>query len=271
MDRSWPPDDDERSERSDRGETRAEQLSRRRFLAAGVAAGATAASAALTAAEARVIKGEMPWAPGEADEPRPVEPGPYVYLTTAEATFVEAAVARLIPADENGPGARETGGAVFIDRQLAGPFGRAERWYMQGPWSKGTPSQGFQSRLTPALMYRAAIKAIDDHCRTNFDQKPFAELAADEQDKILASLEDGSLALDGLDAAAFFKLMLQNTVEGFFADPLYGGNRDMAAWKMIGFPGARYDYREFVGKHGERFPLPPVGILGRPAWTAQKS
>jgi gluconate 2-dehydrogenase gamma chain len=248
-----------------------DELSRRRFLAGGAAAGvAGAASAALTIADARTIQGEMPWAPGEADAPQPVQPGPYIFLTPAEAAFVETAVARLIPADESGPGAREVGCPVFIDRQLAGPFGRAERWYMQGPWSKGTPSQGYQSRLTPALVYRMAIKAVDDHCRTNFDKKIFAELGPDEQDKILSGLEDGEIALEGLSAPGFFKLLLQNTIEGFFADPLYGGNKDMAAWKMIGFPGARYDYRDFVGKHGEPFPLPPVALKGRPDWTARK-
>jgi gluconate 2-dehydrogenase gamma chain len=54
--------------------------------------------------------------------------------------------------------------------------------------------------------------------------------------------------------------MLQNTMEGFFADPLYGGNRNMASWKMIGFPGARYDYRDHIDKHNVRYPRPPVSI-----------
>ena len=70
-----------------------------------------------------------------------------------------------------------------------------------------------------------------------------------------------------MDAKAFFKQLLLNTQEGFFADPMYGGNKDMAAWKMIGFPGARYDYRDFVAKHNQLFPLPPVSIQGRPAWN----
>jgi gluconate 2-dehydrogenase gamma chain len=248
------------------------ELSRRRFLARGAAAGvATAAGVALPACDARTIQGEMPWSPGEADAPEPIQPGPYVFFTPPEGAFIEAAVARLIPADESGPGAREVGCPVFIDRQLAGPYGRAERWYMQGPWSKGTTSQGYQSRLTPALVYRTAIKGVDDHCRANFDKKSFAELGPDDQDKVLSGLEDGQITLDGVEASGFFKLILQNTVEGFFADPLYGGNKDMAAWKMIGFPGARYDYRDFVDKHGQPFPLPPVAIRGRPAWTPGKS
>jgi len=247
-----------------------DELSRRRFLAGGAAAGvAGAASAALTIADARTIQGEMPWAPGEADAPQPVQPGPYIFLTPAEAAFVETAVARLIPADESGPGAREVGCPVFIDRQLAGPFGRAERWYMQGPWADGTKSQGFQSRLTPAQIYRAGIKGVDDWCRGQHGKKSFAELAPPDQDQVLSQMEKGSIKVDGVDAGDFFHLLLQNTTEGFFADPLYGGNKDMAAWKMIGFPGARYDYRDWVSRHNERYPRPPVSLRGRPAWLAQ--
>ena len=65
----------------------------------------------------------------------------------------------------------------------------------------------------------------------------------------------------------FFSLLLNNTREGFFADPIYGGNRDMVGWKMIGYPGARYDYRDWIGRHNERFPLSPVSITGRPEWS----
>ncbi|HEX7970424.1 MAG TPA: gluconate 2-dehydrogenase subunit 3 family protein [Stellaceae bacterium] len=241
----------------------------RRHLLLGVAAGAVVTAGGVTSPHARTIEGEVPWAPGEADAPTPVEPGPYAFFTPEEAAFVEAAVARIIPADELGPGAREAGCPFFIDRQLAGAYGRAERMYMQGPWAKGDKTQGYQSRLTPALLYRTAIKAIDDHCRASLGKKSFAQLGPADQDKVLSNLEDGKLALDGAEGPTFFKLLLQNTQEGYFADPLYGGNKDMAAWKMIGFPGARYDYRDFVGKHGQRYPLPPVAIRGRADWTVQ--
>ena len=76
------------------------------------------------------------------------------------------------------------------------------------------------------------------------------------------------MKLEGADGKVFFETLLQNTKEGFFADPVYGGNRDMAGWKMIGFPGARYDYRDWIDRHNQRYPLPPVGIMGRPAWNA---
>ena len=82
-------------------------------------------------------------------------------------------------------------------------------------------------------------------------------------------LESGKIELKlapGLGTRGFFDLVLQNTMEGFFADPLYGGNKNMASWKMIGFPGARYDLAPWVSRYGERYALPPVGLMGRREW-----
>ncbi len=70
------------------------------------------------------------------------------------------------------------------------------------------------------------------------------------------------MKLENSSGKAFFEMLLKNTQEGFFADPVHGGNRDMVGWKMIGFPGARYDYRDWVQRHNERYPLPPVSIGG---------
>ena len=55
--------------------------------------------------------------------------------------------------------------------------------------------------------------------------------------------------------------------KGFFADPIYGGNRDMVAWKMIGFPGARYDYLDWVDRHNERLSVAARQHRGRADWT----
>ena len=175
--------------------------------------------------------------------------------------------ARIIPADDLGPGAKDCGVTIFIDHQLAGAYGRAQSLDMQGPWAKGSKTQGFQGRLRPAEMYRAAIKAIENHVGTKNAGKRFADLPASAQDGILSELEAGKLELDGVDAASFFKILWQNTKEGMFADPIYGGNKDMAGWKMLGFPGARYDYRDWVDRHGQRYDLPPVSIRGRPGWN----
>ncbi|MEO9189846.1 MAG: gluconate 2-dehydrogenase subunit 3 family protein [Acetobacteraceae bacterium] len=243
------------------------RLGRRGFLTAGVAAGATAATAALDSAEAHTYQGKVPWAPHAADVPEPVRGNTYVFFTADEAAFVEAATERLIPKDDLGPGARDVGVPLFIDHQLDGAYGRAARWYMQGPWAKGTPTQGFQSRMNPAELYRAAIKAIDAHVKATQGGKNFAALTAGEQDRLLTDMEAGTLDLQGVDAKTFFGVLWQNTKEGMFSDPMYGGNKDMAAWTMLGYPGARYDYTDWVGKQGVRYTLPPVGIMGRPAWT----
>ena len=93
-----------------------------------------------------------------------------------------------------------------------------------------------------------------------------ARLAPADQDALLKRLEKGELALAGVDGKAFFAQLLQNTLEGFWSDPIYGGNRDLVGWKLIGFPGARYDNSSFVAQHGEKYPLPPVGIKGRVEW-----
>jgi gluconate 2-dehydrogenase gamma chain len=240
-----------------------QRVSRRRLLTAG------AVITAVPVVTAATLGGrDVPFKEGQANAPQAADTSAgWIWFTDAEAAFISAAVARLIPADDLGPGAVEAGVPTFIDRQLAGAYGRGERWYMQGPWSPGLPTQGYQTRLAPAGLYRAAIKAIDAAVVRESRGASFARLAPADQDAFLQRLEKGDVALDGVDAKAFFAQLLQNTMEGFWSDPLYGGNRDMAGWKLIGFPGARYDNSSFVTQHGQKYPLPPVGINGRVEWT----
>ncbi|MGH6829372.1 MAG: gluconate 2-dehydrogenase subunit 3 family protein, partial [Rhizomicrobium sp.] len=177
---------------------------------------------------------------------------------------IEAIVDRLIPPDHLSAGGKQAGCAVFIDRQLAGSFGKADRLYMEGPFAKGLPTQGYQGRFTPAGRYRDGLSALSAYCR-KVHGKSFAQLTAEDQDKLLQGLEDGTITLElaqGLDSKGFFNLLLQNTMEGFFADPLYGGNKNMAGWKLVGFPGARYDYRDHVDKHNVPYPKGPISIYG---------
>lgn len=79
-------------------------------------------------------------------------------------------------------------------------------------------------------------------------------------------MEEGNLEIEGVSASSFFELILTNTIEGFFSDPIYGGNRDMLGWRLVGFPGARYDYRDYLDHDGRRLDIPPVGLAGRPEW-----
>jgi gluconate 2-dehydrogenase gamma chain len=126
----------------------------------------------------------------------------------------------------------------------------------------GTPEQGPQSPLTPAMRYRLGLAALDKHCRQAYGEKSFAQLTDEQKDKVLTGMQKGPITFAGTSATGLFEQLLTNTREGFFADPAYGGNRDMVGWKMIGFPGARYDYRDWIDRHNERFPLPPIGIDG---------
>jgi gluconate 2-dehydrogenase gamma chain len=248
-------------------------IDRRKFLLGSVAAGVAGASAAAIhdgelGAAPRTFRGAVPYEEGTADAPPELSGNSgYAYFTPAEAAFIEAAVARLIPDDPVGPGAVEANVPFFIDRQLAGPFGRGDHYYLGGPWAKGTPEQGYQSRFNPAQLYRAAIAAIERYVGSSFNGVTFGKLPAPDQDKVLKSFESGDAELDGgVDAKSFFAMLLQNTKEGYFSDPIYGGNKDMGGWKMIGFPGAHYDYKDWVLRHGERVPFPTVGFKGRAGW-----
>jgi len=217
-------------------------------------------------ARSDAISGQLPWKPDAGAPPRPVKAGPWQYFTAAEGAAVEALADRIIPADPDTPGGKDAGCAVFIDRQLAGPYGRDEGLYNRPPFIKGAKSQGPQSSITPAQLYRAALAALDRYCRGVSGNQSWVALGADRQDDILSGIESGSVQLQGVDGATFFTALVKDAQEGFFADPLYGGNRDMCAWRMIGFPGAHYDYREWVGRHNERYPHPPVSIMGRRGW-----
>jgi gluconate 2-dehydrogenase gamma chain len=138
---------------------------------------------------------------------------------------------------------------------------------MAGPFQKGTKQQGPQSAETPAQQYRKALAELEAACRSKYSNKSFAELSGDQKDEVIKGLEDGSLKLDGTDSQDFFKLILTDTQTGFLADPIYGGNKDMVSWQMIGFPGAHYDYRDWIDKHNQRIPLPAVGIANHPNWA----
>jgi gluconate 2-dehydrogenase gamma chain len=229
------------------------------------------ASAALlittTGAGARIVTKVLPWRPNEAYPVQPVVPGGYLFFTSGEAAVVDAIVERLIPTDELGPGARDAGVTTFIDRQLTGPYGGHDWLYMQGPFSdKPLPTQGLQSPLTPRQQYRLGLAALHAYCTATYGNRGFSELNPEEQDKLLGAMEKGEVAFPNFSSRMLFGAIYANTMEGYFADPIYGGNRDMAGWKLVGFPGVRYDFRDVIEKPNQVYTLPPVSMQGRPAW-----
>lgn len=250
-----------------RRETEGAMIDRRKFLVSAAIwfAGTTSLTRAST------IRERMPWSPFPSSPPEFVRPGSWQFFTSEEARALEAIVDRIIPPDPDTPGGKDAGCAVFIDRQLKGPYGSAAGLYKLGPYLKGTKEQGPQSPLTPAELYRKGLAALEKYCKANKGGKTFDQLSAEQQDDTLKGLESGEIELQGVEAQGFFSALLKDVPEGFFSDPIHGGNRDMVGWKMIGFPGIRYDYRDWVSRHNERYPYPPVSIGGRADWTTRKS
>ncbi len=236
---------------------------RRRDLLAGTAALIFTG----TSVRAATIAGRLPWVPNAGNPPPQVRLGPWEFFDGDEGRAMDALADCIIPPDAETPGGKDAGCAVFVDRQLAGPYGRQEGLYLRPPFQAGAKNQGDQSEKGPALSYREGLAALDRSCRARHGGKPFADLSGDEKVVLLKALEKGELKLDSVDGTAFFAQVVKDVQMGFFADPLYGGNRDMAGWKMIGYPGARYNYLDWVNRHNERFPLPPVGMTGNAQWT----
>jgi len=188
-------------------------------------------------------------------------PRAYGFLTRPEVQFLDAAVERLIPTDELGPGARDAGVTGYIDRQLTSTWGMHGRNYRSGPWVEGTPQQGFQSRLTPQEIYRCGIAETEAHCKRQYG-KVFRMLSAEQQDEVLHALEKDAVDLPSLPSKLFFSLLWRNTEEGFFSDPAYGGNRDKAGWRLLGFPGvAASNYGELLYTQKGPYRVEPVSIL----------
>ncbi len=186
------------------------------------------------------------------------------FFSAEEWAFVQAAVSRIIPADELGPGALEAGAAEFIDRQMNTPYATGAQWYMQGPFNAdAAPELGYQLQLSPQQIYRLGIAAVDSWCKANGGQA-FAEQDSATRDRILSKVEAGELVFDTVPAKVFFSLLVQNTREGFFCDPIHGGNKGMVGWTQIGFPGARADFMDWVERN-EPYPFPAVSIRGERA------
>lgn len=193
------------------------------------------------------------------------------FFTADEAKFVGAAADRLIPPDPTWGGARQAGALYYIDRQLASAYGAGARLYLDGPWNPEAPTeQGYQLKYTPAELYRTAIGEILPAVRKQHGGHDFWDLPPATMDTVLGSIETGEFVLPSLPSPVFFETLLANTIEGFFADPAYGGNRDMVGWRMIGFPGAYAEFAELVDHWGFDYRREPLSIATSPAAIAQQ-
>jgi gluconate 2-dehydrogenase gamma chain len=217
------------------------------------------AGTAVAASLAQPVAGEAQTAPAAAPAPSD-QPEPLLTLTATEHAFFAAAADTMIPADELSPSGSDCGVATFIDRQLAGSYGAGARLYRDGPFVKAKPEFGYQLPLNPREFFRAGIAAANDWSRKTYG-KDFDRLADADRVAALKAMEGGTAELAGVSSRGFFEALLQITMEGYFADPIYGGNRNMASWKMVGYPGLPATYREDIKKYfGKKYDKPPRSI-----------
>lgn len=227
-------------------------------------------AAAVTVVGATKPAHALPGAPGSVDalSDLPAQVNDYLpmFFNDEEYAFIKSAADILIPADDLGPGALAAGVPEFIDRQMNTPYGNGQLWYMKGPFHpeimKSTPTLGYQLNMTPKDIYRSGIAAFGKWC-VQHHGKPFPALDPARKNDVMTLLSDGKIEFsdDDVPADMFFSQLWENTKEGFFADPMYGGNRDMAGWQMVGFPGARADFLDWAGKHNAEYPIGPVSII----------
>lgn len=191
------------------------------------------------------------------------EPYAPVFFNEIEWAFIHAACARLIPTDDLGAGAVEAGVPQFIDRHMQSSYAAGDIWFLQGPYYEAGPEFGYQGKLPPRDILRVGISALDAWCQKEHGGKRFSELSKNEQDSILKKIEAGEIKTDGVPSKVFFSHLLNETLYGFFSDPQYGGNKDMVGWKLVGYPGVRADYMDWVDQTSRPYPLPPVSMSGR--------
>jgi len=223
---------------------------RRAFLKSAVAGSAVAATANIP-----------PPAQAQPTAAQSASTGGYAFLNAEEAAFIEALVDHMVPADALTPKGTDIGLNIFIDRALAGGWGKGDRLDMQGPWKQGVPSQGYQLPMTPADLYRSGIAAANVVCVKSYG-KSFDKLSEAQREEFLLNLQAGKVTFDnGPPARVFFTTVYQSVMEGMFSDPMYGGNRNKAGWKLIGFPGVIAVHHQNVEKFRDKqFPADPVGI-----------
>ncbi len=188
-----------------------------------------------------------------ADAPAAI-PG-YQSLSLEESAITEALVEHMWPADDLGPSGVDIGIATYIDRQLAGAFGRGDRLYSQGPFRQGKPQHGYQLPLTPEQWFKIGIAGLNAYCQ-KLHGKTYDRLAMAERESVLLAVSKGEANLPELNLASWFnELFYPLFNQGAFADPIYGGNRDKAGWKLIGYPGLPAVYnRDIVTYRNKRNP-----------------
>jgi gluconate 2-dehydrogenase gamma chain len=214
---------------------------RRSFLVrAAVGAGAAAGSSLVPDVYAQSLEQHTadPTAPRQL-HPTSVQHG--AFFNYEQATTIAAFAERLMPDAPGIPGAREAGVLNYIDLALAGAYAELQDFYRRG------------------------LAQLDDYCRGAY-KKPFAQLDSAQQDRVIAALEQGKPSgFNWPTAQEFFNTVRTHTMEGMFADPIYGGNHDFAGWRLVGFPGAQGNFTSADLQNKQVFKRAPVTGLQQEA------
>jgi len=236
------------------------RLSRRIFLKqVAASSGALAVGAGTVVSPATAAD-----APAASPAPAPdAPPAGYQSLSPEEAAFVEALVNVMCPADNLTPNGVDCGLADYIDRQLAGAFGRGDRLYRQAPWRSGKPQLGYQLPLTPEQFFKTGVATAQAACTARFNKR-FQDLPPADADAFLLEVAAGKVDDARVPLAQWFnELVYPLFTQACFADPMYGGNRGKVFWKLIGYPGLpAFHTRDMVEFRGKPFPgaLDPKSI-----------
>jgi gluconate 2-dehydrogenase gamma chain len=232
-----------------------DSIARRSFLKGAGAAG----TAVATALSGTLATQAQPAPPAKDASPSPAAE-PLLTLTATEAAFLSAAYDTFIPPDRLSPSGTDCGLVAFIDRQLAGAWGSGAKSYRSGPFIKGTREQGYQLPLTPREFFGAGIKATNAWTRKTYG-KDFDRLSGADREAALKAMDAGKAELADVSGKEFLEMLLQSAMEGFFADPIYGGNRDKVSWRMVGYPGLPATYAgKALEYRGKKVVLEPQSI-----------
>src|SRR5215475_10920084 len=216
--------------------------SRRAFIVGAVGAGAVASTTLAQAAYARTARTRARTAKSPAATEPPAEQaaetfegGHGVFFNDGHAATVEAFAERLMPSAPGQPGANDANVINYIDLALAGAYADQQD------------------------LYRRGLAQLDAYCRKTYDDRPFVKLSAAQQDEVIGALEQGKAsAFEFPTAQVFFNTLRAHTMEGMFADPVYGGNKDFAGWKLVGFPGAQLLYTQADMASSKPFARAPI-------------
>ncbi len=190
--------------------------SRRAFLK-GAAAGAGAVATAALVSDARAQTQSTETAN---QQPLPDGARHGAFFNDEEAATIAAIAERIMPGAPGKPGARDAGVLNYIDLALAGAYADQQEFYRHG------------------------LTALDVHSKKTFNQS-FVQLTPARQDEVLSALEEGKApSFTWPSARNFFETLRTHTMEGMFADPIYGGNKDFAGWNLVGFPGVQLTFTQ---------------------------